>query len=329
MFLTSNTQIFNLSSPPTFIRLNSFASFMPAPPTSSREKTLAHLALLSVAIIYGLTYFVVGVVFTQIPPLGTVALRAVFAVIFFGILSRWVVRERIRDRQDYIRLFFCGMTGIALNQAFFFWGLSHTTPIHGAVLMTTSPLFVFIAAFALRTERLSPLKILGLIMAFIGALTLTVKGQDIGLAPNMLLGDAMILLNAASYGVYLVLVRPLMQKYQPLTIVFWIYVFGAMFNIPAGLPDLLTVSWGGLTSTVWLALGFVLLFLTAGTYLLNGFALSKLPSSAVGTYIYLQPVFVAFFSLFWADGQLDALTIGCMGLVMLGVWAVAYRKKNN
>lgn len=297
--------------------------------SSPRHKVLAHLALLAVAIIYSLTYFIVATVFEQIPPLGTVALRAIFAVLFFGFLLRFVIREPVLDRRDHIRLFFCGLTGIAINQAFFFWGLSFTLPIHAAVLMTTSPLFVFVAAAVLRTERLSPLKIAGLVVAFAGALTLTVRGQDISLAPNMLRGDTMILINAASYGLYLVIVRPLMAKYQPLTIVFWIYVYGAIFNIPAGAPDLLAVSWGALSGLHWLALAWVLLFLTAGTYSLNAFALSKLPSSAVGTYVYLQPVFVAFFSLFWANGQLDILTVSCMGLVMLGVWAVSYRKRNT
>ncbi|MEO1448732.1 MAG: DMT family transporter, partial [Bacteroidota bacterium] len=211
---------------------------MSIPAASPRQKALAHLALLAVAIIYSLTYFIVATVFEQIPPLGTVALRAAFALVFFGLILKFVIKEPIRERKDHIRLFFCGLTGIAINQAFFFWGLSFTVPIHASVLMTTSPLFVFIAAAILKTEKLTPLKIMGLGVAFAGALTLTVRGQDISMAPNMLLGDTMILINAASYGLYLVIVRPLMAKYKPLTIVFWIYLYGAMFNIPAGTPDL-------------------------------------------------------------------------------------------
>ncbi|MEM9985035.1 MAG: EamA family transporter, partial [Bacteroidota bacterium] len=82
-------------------------------------------------------------------------IRIFMAALVFGLVARAQGRERIRSRADYLRLFLCGFFGASLNMTMFFIGLDLTLPVNAAVLMTTSPLFVFLLASLLKTERLN------------------------------------------------------------------------------------------------------------------------------------------------------------------------------
>lgn len=294
----------------------------------SRSLLLAHGALLAVALIYGLNYYLARAVFAEIPPLGMVALRTFFAMLVFAILTRGGTRERIRSRRDYGRLALCAVFGAGLNQICFFQGLALTVEVNASVLMTTAPLFVFLAAFALRSEVLTGRKVLGLLLAFAGAALLSLRGRDLALGQQSLLGDLLVTINAASFGLYLVLVRPLMQTYQLFTVVMWIFLFGCLINVPVGLPALWSVEWSTVSWTAYLQVLYIIVFVTVGTYSLNGWALKRVSSAGVGVYIYLQPVIVALLSLVWADSPITWAQTGCMILVFVGVYLVTYRKKS-
>lgn len=296
-------------------------------PVPDRQTLLAHAALLAVALIYSLNYFLAREVFAEVPPLGVVTLRTFFAALIFVLLTRGGTHERIRSRADYGRLALCALFGVGLNQALFFLGLARTVEVNASVLMTTSPLFVFLAAFALRSERLTWRKGLGLLLAFTGAVLLSLRGRELALGQDTLSGDLMVTTNAACFGLYLVLVRPLMQRYQLFTVVMWVFLFGCVINVPVGIPALWSVDWAAVSLGGYLRVLYIILFVTVGTYTLNGWALKRVSAAGVGVYIYLQPVLVALLSLAWADAPITWGQAGCMLLVFVGVYAVTYRKK--
>lgn len=282
-----------------------------------------HLALFLVAFFYALNYFIAKAVFAEIPPIGVVAIRSVVAIVFFGLIQRGWVREKIRSRKDYLLLALCGLLGASLNQLFFLGGLSRTLEVNASILMTTTPLFVFLTGFVLRTERLDGRKIVGLAMAFSGAVLLTLGGRVLDFSNSTLVGDLMVAFNAAVYGIYLVIVRPLMVRYHVLTVVFWVFLFGGLLNIPLGLPDLLALSPSLLSASALWGVGYILIFATLLNYLLNAFALQKVASSSVGIYIYLQPVLVAMMAWIVHKESLGAEKLGYMWLVFLGVYLVS------
>ncbi|TAE60208.1 MAG: DMT family transporter [Bacteroidetes bacterium] len=289
----------------------------------------AHLALWGVALIYAVNYFIVKDLFIQIPPLGVIALRSILSTLVFVLIWLFYIREPVRDRRDYLRLFVCALFGASLNQIFFFWGLSFTTPVHASVLMTTSPVFVFVVAWLSGAEQITWLRAGGLLLAFGAALYLALGGSEVHLGGDTQTGDLMILLNAAFYGVYLVAVRPLLLKYNTFTIVMWISLFGAVFNIGAGTYDLVTQDWSLVSNSGWISLVYIVVFVTVMTYLLSSVALKTLPSSVVGIYIYLQPVLVLASTVIAMHERVEGWKLVCTLLVMLGVFVVSYRKKNT
>jgi drug/metabolite transporter (DMT)-like permease len=289
----------------------------------------AHIALFLVALFYGANYFIAKGIFAHIPPLGMVAVRSISGILFFGLIHQIFIREKIRERSDYWRLFICGIFGASLNQMFFFLGLSRTTEVNASIFMITSPLFVFIIAVLLKAEKMTWLKVAGLVVSFLGAAFLSLRGRELSINDATVLGDLFIILNAAVYAYYLVLVRPLMVKYHVFTIVMWVFIFGGTINILVGSPYLWQLDWATVPDETYLRIWYVILFGTIGTYLLNAVALSRVSSSAVGAYIYLQPVIVGLISLLWFNELISGEKALYMVMVVLGVFIVSYRKNTN
>lgn len=289
------------------------------------------MALLSVALFYALNYFILKRTFEDIPPLAIWVIRAFFGAVLFTGLSYLVGTEPIRSRADYWRLFACGITGVSLNQWLFLNGLAQTSEVNASVLMITAPVFVFLFAFLAQAESVSWLRIAGLLLSFAGAAMISLGDRSLSISSTTVSGDLMILGNAACYGLYLVLVRPLLLRYHVFTITKWVFGFGAIMVVPLGIASLWAVSWSEVSSFAWFGAAYVVLFVTVLAYGLNAWAMQRVPSSYVGIYIYLQPVLVAIIAGVLLGQVIEMEKFSYIFAVFAGVFLVTYKKiqRNN
>ena len=289
----------------------------------------AHVALSLVAIFYGLNYFTVKWVFAEnVSSFALLAIRCIVATLFFAIYHQVAVKEKIKEKADYFRLAIAAFFGISLNQTMFLLGVSLTSRVNASVLMITTPIFVFLMAWLLKQEKITLRKLAGLALSFIGAASLILLGAEnkLEISGASLRGDIFITINAASYGIYLVLVRPLLQRYNTFTIIKWLFIFGSIPNIAIGIWPLLSLDLGALSGQALFGIFFLILFATILAYSLNAWAMKKVPSSAVGIYIYVQPVFVTLISAISGLGEVNWQLIPFIFLIFAGVWLVSWQK---
>lgn len=289
----------------------------------------AHIALSFVAVFYGLNYFTLKWVFAEgVSSFALLALRCLFATIFFVVYHQIAVKEKIKEKKDYFRLALAALFGVTLNQTMFLWGMSLTSRVNASVLMITAPIFVFLMAWLLKEETITLRKLAGLAVSFVGATALILMGSKstLEISGASIQGDILITLNAASYGIYLVLVRPLLLRYNTFTIIKWLFVFGSIPNIAFGIGPLLATPINQLS--FWAVFGIIFLILCATilAYGLNAWAMKRVPSSAVGIYIYVQPVFVTLISAISGLGEVNWQTIPFIFLIFAGVWLVSWRR---
>ncbi len=289
----------------------------------------AHLALFAVALIYGANYTIAKVVLDDgyIQPKGFIFLRALSGLLLFFLCHHFFIKEKVA-RKDFPKLILLGLFGVAINQMFFFMGLKLTTPINASLIMTTCPIIVLIAGAILLKERITRKKVLGIFIGATGAILLILYGQQINFNKSQSLGDLMILVNSISYGLYLVLVKSMMKKYHPITVIKWVFIFGFIFISPFGYRDLMMVDWTSFSSNVWVAIAYVLLFTTFLAYLLNTYALKTVQSSVVGIYIYLQPLIATLIALIVGSDQIVPLKVLSGILIFLGVYLVSSGKSS-
>ncbi len=290
-------------------------------------RTKAHLALLAANLIYGANFTIAKHVMPRlIPAYGFIFLRVLGSVVLFWML--WLMDPgpvRI-DRKDYGRFVLCGITGITINQMMFFKGLSLTLPIHASLMQLTSPILITLIAAFLIGERLTWIKGLGLLLGITGAVLLVTMGKDVGGGPSTRLGDTLIFINALSYATYLVLVKPLMQKYPPLTVIRWVFTFGLPIVSVFCWKDFTLIRWHAFQPGDWLATAFVVVCTTFLAYFFNAYALGNLRASTVGAYIYLQPLFAALIAISFYGERLSTLKLLAAGAIFGGVYLVGYKK---
>ena len=293
-------------------------------------KTKAHLALLLVGLLYGANYSIAKVVLDEnyIQPFGFILLRVVTGAVLFWFFHRIFVREKV-EKKDFPLLFLCAIFGVAVNQMMFFKGLKYTTPINASLIMTTTPILVLVVSSILIKEKITFQKMVGIFFGALGAIILISYGKGISFHQNQIIGDAMIFINAVSYGIYLVLVKKLMARYHPLTIVKWVFIFGMVLIIPFGVEDVKAIEWTNFTPMIWWAVAYVLIGVTFLAYLLNAFALKIVNPSVVSIYIYLQPLFATIFALLLGKDELSFVKILAAAFIFLGVYLVSKERGIN
>lgn len=290
------------------------------------KKFLAHLALFAANLIYGANYTVAKEAMPEyIAPFGFILIRVIGAVLLFWLIWSTMIRERVA-RSDFLRLAACGLFGVAINQLLFFKGLSITTPINAAIIMTSNPVMVMLFSIWILKEAITAQRTIGLLIGLSGAILLITAGSGFSFSSDTFRGDLLVFINATSYALYLVIVKPLMAKYHPITIVAWIFTFGLIIVIPFGLEELMEVEWSAFTPSIWAVVSFVVVFTTFFAYLLNVSALKQLSPAIVSYYIYLQPFLAAMIALYFEKDHLTWVKTGAAALIFTGVYLVSTQK---
>ncbi|WP_299258699.1 DMT family transporter [uncultured Aquimarina sp.] len=293
------------------------------------NKAKAHITLLCVNMIYGANYLIAkGLMPDKIGASALVFLRISGAGLLFFILKLFI-KEQVQKR-DIPRLLLCGLLGVATNQFFSMNGLSLTSPVDAAIIVTAMPIFTVIISYFLLKEPLTLPRIIGICIGGGGAVLLIYLGNS-GLGTGSLKGNIFIGMNALSFAFYLVLVKPLMSKYKPITVIVWTFFFGFIFMFPFCVGQLLDTDFGSYETSNWISLFYVIIGPTFLAYLLNMFALQFVKPTVSSSYIYVQPavamLLVAGIAYFVVNSQYKGdITIAkllCCVLIFAGVYLIS------
>ncbi len=259
----------------------------------------------------------------SIGPASIVLVRMLGGAVVFALLAwrRGVLRI---ERRDVPALIGCALIGVAANQELFVQGLSRSTATNASVLGSTIPVFTALVAIVLGREPVHPRRLLGIAVAFSGVAAL-VGADNMSMDHDHILGSAMVLLNSLCYGTYLVVVRPLAEKYDPLGLLAWLFIASVPMVAPLGVIELAhTPALHAADIEFFL---FLIAVPTVAAYGLVQIALWRTESSLVAAYIYLQPVIAPVAAMFLLDEQPTARTAVCGAIVLFGVWLAAKRAR--
>ena len=287
------------------------------------QRTFALIAVSIATLIYGVTYTIAkDVMPNYIKPYGFILLRVSSATLIFWTAGLFTKQQKI-EKSDYKKILIASFFGITINMLAFFKGLSLTSPISASVMMVTSPIMVLIFSSILIRKPIGKQRILGVFIGLVGAIFLiTLGNSSTENSTNSAFGNFLVFLNAASYGLYLVLAKDLVKKYNPIVFIKWLYLFGLIFVIPFGYSELTAVIWEEIPTNIYWNISFVLLFTTCITYLFNLYGLSKLKPTTVSVFIYLQPVIATIYALIVGSDSLNFVKLCATLLIFLGVYLV-------
>lgn len=294
------------------------------------SRTFALLALFTVQLLYGLNFtFAKSLInegFMQSSAL--VFFRVAGATTLFWIVGEFFPKEKI-DAKDYLKFLYAAIFGVVINMLFFLKGLELTTPIHAAAIVSITPIVILLLSSYYLKESVTRLKIIGVILAFAGAIVLSVYGKSLRAGDNVFVGNFLIMVNVISYSIYIILIKKLTLKYHPFTFIKWLFLFGTFLVLPFSYFQIEAINWETFTPYATGSLVFVVIGATFGTYLLNPLALKTLRASTVGIFIYLQPVIAAIFAIAMGVDSIGIVKIIAAILIFSGVYLVTKKPKSQ
>ena len=289
----------------------------------------AHIALLFTNLFFASNYSLVKLISPN--PIGPFAInlaRVAISVILFWFVWLFGNTPVLVERKDWGRFLLCALMGIAINQMLFIKGLTMTSIVHAALLTLVTPIVVMLFAIWVLKERFTFYKAAGLSLGIAGAVFLILQKEGGQHASNYLLGDLFIIINAISYALYFILVKPLMERYSALHVIRWVFTLGFLMMLPFCWKQTAAIPWNDIS---WVQTGALIYVAIAGTFLayyFNIYGIDKLGASITGSYIYTQPVFAVIIAILVFSETVTWQKIIAAALIFGGVFLVNRKKKS-
>ncbi|HEX3168101.1 MAG TPA: EamA family transporter [Chitinophagaceae bacterium] len=292
-----------------------------------KPQAKAHIAVLSTNLFFAINFSLVKYVSPGlIKPYAVNILRVSVSLVLFWFLWTMSDAKPYIKRNHWLRFFLCGLTGVAINQMFFIKGLTYTSAIHASLLILLTPILITVFAFTVLKEKVTIIKALGLALGIGGAVLLILSKEQSSSATNYLFGDLLIIINAISYTIYFIIVKPLMAEYPPLHVVRWVFTFGFLMILPFGWSEFVSIPWEKLEWSHYLSILFIVIPGTFLAYFFNIYGIQHLGAATTGSYIYTQPVFATVIAVIFFHEQLTPAKLLAGITIFLGVFLVSFKR---
>jgi drug/metabolite transporter (DMT)-like permease len=265
-----------------------------------------------------------------IGPFGLTWYRVIVTCAIFWLISIFAGPKEKVPLKELPIIALAAFCGVGFNMVTFMWGLSLTSPISASVLMVSTPIIVLVLSAIFLKERLFATRIVGILVGFSGAALLIFLSTGAGAeASNPTLGNLLIFVNAISYAFYILLAKKLTAKFHVFTLMKWLYFFGVIFITPFGIIQGLEFEISTASTSTLLNIGYVILFATFGTYMLNIIAIRTLKPSVVAVFVYLQPLLATLIAIGLGKDMITWQKAVAGLLIFTGVFLTGLKKKNN
>jgi drug/metabolite transporter (DMT)-like permease len=263
-------------------------------PLRGKDRTLpsplaAYLAIAAATILWSVNYSFAKMAVLEIDPFAVALVRVLVATPLFFLALAWKGRPILPTVAELRAALPLGVTGVLANQIFFITGIQRTTPAHSALVVSLLPVVALLLAAFLIGERLTRLKVTGVLVAFAGIFLISVR-DGWTFSRETLGGDLLTLCGVCAFAYYTVAGKKVIPRIGVLRTTALSFLVGGALMIPLVISRALHQDWGRVSPRGWGSLAYVVFAATFLCYLLYYGALSRIESGKVAAFTYLQPV---------------------------------------
>ena len=284
-----------------------------------------HLFALTANVMWGLMSPIGKSALQEFSAISVTTFRMVGAAAAFWILSIFCKQEHV-DHRDMLKIFFASLFALVFNQGVYIFGLSMTSPIDASIVTTTLPIVTMIIAAIYLKEPITNLKVLGIFVGAMGALTLILSSQTAGSGNGSIIGDLLCLVAQISFSIYLTVFKGLSQKYSPITLNKWMFIYASMCYIPFSYQDVAGIQWAEVSTAAYVQIGYVVIGGSFLAYIFIMTAQRLLRPTVVSMYNYMQPIVASIAAIIMGLGVFGWEKGVAIALVFLGVYIVTKSK---
>ena len=253
-----------------------------------------HLLALCANVLWGLMAPIGKSALAEFSPLAVTTFRMVGGAACFWLLSMFCKKEHVNHR-DLLTLFFAALFALVFNQK---------EPVTGK-------------------------KVLGIFSGAMGALILILSSQNAASGGGSILGDMLCLAAQISFSIYLTVFKGLSQRYSPVTLNKWMFVYASMCYIPFSYCDIAAIQWETVPASAILQVGYVVLGGTFVAYICLMAAQRHLRPTVVSMYNYMQPTVASIVAIAIGMATFNVQKGIAVVLVFLGVYFVTQSKSRQ
>lgn len=301
---------------------------MPFGQVSKENHLSAHAALALVQALFGTLPVVAKYTLVKLSPLSLVGLRVGITALILLLVQSARKRIFLQYGRDYIALAALSLFGVTLNQILFIGGLSLTKAVNTSLLAVTIPIFTLIFSTLTGNEQITRRKVLGILLSITGVV-LIIDPRKASFSSETTAGDILIVLNSICYAIYVSLSKKIITRNGPFRSMMWLFIFSSLVCVPLGYFSFSSMPENNVTPEIWLIVIYIAVAATAGAYLLNAFALSKVDPSIVASYIYLQPLVGLLLGVLFLGESVGLLFIMAALAIFAGLYLACFSKKKE
>jgi len=291
----------------------------PGGPADQRARKRWPLAVLMTGAV-GIGLAPIFVRWSEVGPAATAFWRLALALPFFWLWLGMERGKRGHGPQDgapggHVAMLVLPGVFFAADLGIWHWSIRFTTVANATLFANCAPIVVAAFAWVWLGERLTGLFVVGLACALSGAASLVAASFTAG--PRNVLGDALGLLTAFTYGAYILAAKKARARFSTPLVMAWCIPVACGLLIVAALA-------GGErilapTGRAWAVLAALAVFCQVGGQGLIVHALAHLPASFSSVALLVQPVATALFGWALLGERIGPYQGAAGGLVLLGI----------
>ncbi len=290
-----------------------------------KTKLIPSLEAIFAVIVWGGTFIATKIALAEISPATIVWLRFGMGVLILGVTVLIRKQFALPEKSEWLYFALLGFLGVTFHQWLQATGLITAKATTTAWIVATTPIFIAILGWLALKEKLTPIQIVGMVLAALGVLLIVSKGNLTALISGSegTFGDFLILVSALNWAVYTILSRRELARHPAARMMFyvmllgwlfaniWIFGFGPSFSeIPL------------LTSSGWSAILVLGIFGSGLAYIAWYDALQALPASQLGAFLNIEPLVTAVLASYMINEKITAISLIGGAIIIFGVWLV-------
>lgn len=287
-----------------------------------------YASLFSVVFFWGTSWAASKIGLREISPIHLATLRFILASCLFYILLKIFYKDYTIEKKDKPLMWFLGILGVSFYFYIQYTGLKHTTTVNSSIIMATSPIFTMILSTKFfHQEELSPNKIFGAILAFIGIFLVFSGGKGISFSSSTLLGDLLLLLNSICWALFSVLGKQLVDKYEPFVVIAHIYIYATITMLPVILTSGFANAVRRASFSTWVAVLYLAFFCSVYAFYMWYKGIKIIGAVRTSMFNYINPVVAVIIGILFLKETWTFYTLFGGILVFIGVYVVSAKSK--
>lgn len=249
---------------------------------------LAVIALILANVIWGATSPIMKWSLTNVEPFTLAFIRFFLAAL---IILPFTLHKLHLQKKDIVLIIFLAFIGFNIHISAFLFGLNISSAINAPIIGAAGPIFLILGAMAYLKEKPTRRVLVGTMVSLVGVLVIVLRPIFEKGLESSLIGNGLFIISTLAFVVYTMFLKKIENKYQPLTLTFWLFAISSFIFFPFAMYEsipngfLAGLDIKGLIGILYGTLGSSVIAYTCYT-----FALKYVKASEVGIFMYITPI---------------------------------------